>query len=185
MYHGKMFVDYIESRKVGGDWYNATGKHASLLNNFWLEVFSSWKILCKLQKAIWNSDIMQSCIWHYVNISKTPLYLKIWIQHGIIQVGDILDSDGCLLTRETLQKYDFQTDFLDYHRVKINVTKFIEINKQSTEFINLRPSMTFHSKVLYKSNQGCRDFDQIFGNLNSVENVSLSSRFYGSMETQF
>ena len=87
-YHGKMFVDYMW--KVGGDWYNANGKHTGLLNNFWLEVFNSWKILCKLQKVASNSDIMQSCIWHNVNISKTPLYLKIGFNVELFKWGTYL-----------------------------------------------------------------------------------------------
>ena len=73
-HYGNTFVECIS--KVGDEWYTTKERITYISNVFWLEVFESWKFLCKLQKVKTNSNIFQSRIWYNTDISAKPLYFK-------------------------------------------------------------------------------------------------------------
>ena len=62
-----------------------------------------WQELCYHQKVRSNADIMQSCLWYINQLSDTTLLITQlvidkWFKSGINLVGDIVDSNGVVIS---------------------------------------------------------------------------------------
>ena len=53
-----------------GEWFF---KKRQITNEFWLEVFNSWKQLCRVQEPKSNIEINSSCLWYNYQFSDNPL----------------------------------------------------------------------------------------------------------------
>ena len=57
-------------------------------------------------------NILNIPLWYNTNISDYPLYIKSWYNQGIKALGDVLDTDYNILSKEEIyQKYKVETDF--------------------------------------------------------------------------
>ena len=59
---------------LGGEWGEWFFKKRQITNEFWLEVFNSWKQLCRVQEPKSNIEINSSCLWYNYQFSDNPLY---------------------------------------------------------------------------------------------------------------
>ena len=91
-----------------------------MLNTFWIQAFDFWQELCHQQTVMSNADIMQFCLWYNNQLSDTTLFIDKWFKSGINLVGDIVDSNGVVISLAILQKqYKITINFLDYYRVTL------------------------------------------------------------------
>ena len=146
---------------MGGEWSSLPQK--KMLNTFWIQVFDFWQELCHQQKVMANADIMQSCLWYNNQLSDTTLFIDKWFKSGINLVGDIVDSNGVVISLAILQKqYKITINFLDYYRVKLLVKAFINKHKSSDIFPYFCPSIPFHVNILNKPKTVCKNFYYVF-----------------------
>ena len=139
-----------------GEWFF---KKRQITNEFWLEVFNSWKQLCRVQEPKSNIEINSSCLWYNYQFSDNPLYFDKWSRQGIRQVGDILDASGAVMTLEMLGlKYNLNINFLEYHRIKILAKKFVSKYKKNYSSLFPQPRLPLHLNILKRSEKGCKDF---------------------------
>ena len=96
-----------------------------------------------------------------VQQSKELLYLPKWHKNGIHVVGDVLDKDGEIFTKDHLQKL-FNIDLLDfdYYRVKSLIQKFKNKVKFEKPIYFHRPYIPAHVKILFNQVKGSRVFYQ-------------------------
>ena len=71
---------------------------------------------------------MASLLWYNPKLSKMKLNLPNWSKHGISYVGDLLHSNGILISQKDLeQKYTLlKTNFLEYLHVKMCVELYLK-----------------------------------------------------------
>ena len=97
-------------------------------NPFWKSTFAIWSESSGLKHIKSNFDIHNSTLWFNEHISKESLFFPKWAKHGISIVGDVITSDGVLLSREQIaQTYNFNVNILEYcddptDRVNNNLT---------------------------------------------------------------
>ena len=96
---------------------------------------------------------MQSCLWYNNQLSDTTLFIDKWFKSDINLVGDIVDSNGVVISLAILQKqYKITINFLDYYRVKLLVKAFIKKKHKSSDiFPYFCPSIPFHVNILNNS----------------------------------
>jgi len=82
-------------------------------------------------------EVARECIWNnkFVVADRKPLMYKRWFEKGIISIGDMLDSNGRVLSLQHLiEKYKLKTHFLEYLTVKEAVPKswlkLVQTNKK-------------------------------------------------------
>ena len=96
--------------KYGGEYVSVVDHK---LNDFWQNVFSYWKLLCKNHPINSHSDILQSCLWYIAQISSEALYYRIWVKKGIFYVGDLLKPSGEIMNLTEIENtYDLSVNFL-------------------------------------------------------------------------
>lgn len=136
-------------------------------NSFWKDVFESWQEVSEATVLKYNSDYINSCLWYNGNISKFPLFYPSWFKKGIVFIKDILNNDGSLLsTEQILDIYKLNNiNFLEYHRIKLLVNKFLSLSKSEITNHQQGPIMPHHIKVLYMNKKGIRD---MYNNLNRI-----------------
>ena len=112
-------------------------------NPFWNEVIASWRKYLENDQIKSNEDIMSTPLWYNPVISKSELFLPKWYNKGIVTVGDILDMQGCVLDKKSLElKFQLPTlNFLDYHRVKTSTNTFVLKHKKENIFKALLPTI--------------------------------------------
>ena len=110
----------------GSTWYDIIINKTQ--NKFWKETLTSWKKLSDNTPISNSNDIFASPLWYNPKISKTELNLPKWSKHGISYVGDLLHSNGTLISQKDLeQKYTpLETNFLEYLRVKMCVELYLK-----------------------------------------------------------
>ena len=112
-----------------------------------------------MQEPQTNIEINSSCLWYNYHLSNIPLYFEKWSKQGIRQVGDILDDEGTVMTSEMLgSKYNLNINFLEQHRIKLLVKKFVLKYKKKDPFLFPQPSLPLHLNIVKRSSKGCKDF---------------------------
>ena len=167
------FLNMNNFLMMGGDWYNTVLN--KIKNKFWLETFENWKLFYRNLNASCNYDITQSCLWYNSHISKEILYFPKWFKKGIYLVGDLIDSNGRVISLENLNEiYRFNPNILEYYRIKALVKTFVETYKIGQFFPYSRPPLPFHMQFLLKANKGCRNFYKTLGmNCNKLPKCTL------------
>ena len=168
IYHGsdKLYT-------FGGDW--AIESNIAEQNLFWISVFKSWKTFCQRNIPSNNTEIAQSCLWYNSLLSDTLLYFPNWHRKGINFVGDILKTNGNIMTREEMEDiYHFPINFLNYYKVCHSVIKFIQTFKKSDEFPIQKPFLPVNVKSLLISGKGCQSYYNILKS--KTMNYSTSQR---------
>ena len=131
-------------------------------NPFWKEVLDSWMQVSNSQKIDSLEKVLYSPIWYNSKIVPYDLYIKDWFNKGIIYVKDILNLNGSMMTQQQLQNfYKINiTNFLEYHKVKIVIEKFLNKNLNNINFPvhTIYPAIPQHMNILYRYNASSQDF---------------------------
>ena len=139
-------IDYKGLFLFGSHWSKLAS--LSLQNPFWKEVFSSWNIFLKTVAPINDADKLSVPLWYNENISKETMYFANWAAKGILFPADIIQDDGKLMTLTDIQThFDLSINFLDYHRVKLNLNKFIKCMSVEKFKIN-KPCLPYYLKYV-------------------------------------
>ena len=120
-------------------------------NPFWKSTFAIWCESSGLKHIKSNFDIHNSTLWFNEHISKESLFFPKWAKHGISIVGDVITSDGVLLSREQIaQTYNY-INILEYFRLKSLIKKFISKYSSGGIFDAPRPHVPFHMQIILQS----------------------------------
>ena len=88
-------------------------------NPFWKDVFKYYSDFRDQLKIKCNEDIMSICIWLNKNVGTESILFLDWLKVGIHSIGDILNSQGILLSMNDIQqRYNFRINFLNYYTLK-------------------------------------------------------------------
>ena len=157
--------------KYGGEYISVVDHK---LNDFWQNVFSYWKILCKNHLINSNSDILQSCLWYNAQISSEPLYYRTWVKKGIFYVGDLLKPSGEIMNLTEIENtYDLRVNTFLYYRLKILLNRFVQRYKQQDYFNFIQPTYSLQLKTLISSKQGCQKFYKMFMNESKINHLPV------------
>ena len=108
-------------------------------------------------------EITQYSLWYNSEISEEKLYFPKWFKNGIHLVGDIIDSNGDILTLESMrERFHFNPNILDYYRMKKLLKTFVNNHRKELPLSCSRPFIPLHLQVLHKGLKGCQLFYKIF-----------------------
>ena len=121
-------------------------------NHFWKSTFAIWSESYGLKHIKSNFDIHNSTLWFNKHILKESLFFPKWAKHGISIVGDVITSDGVILSREQIaQTYNFNVNILQYFRLKSLIRKFISKYSNGGTFDAPRLHVPFHMQIIIQS----------------------------------
>ena len=128
-------------------------------NKFWHDTLLSWTYMCKRIKPKNFLELCQLPIWYNPLISKYPLFLPDLNKRGINLVGDILNSNGQIITREELMnKTNLITlNPLNYLRLKVGIQTLLN-SMELEPYPIQKPLAPFNLLLLIKSEKGSKDF---------------------------
>ena len=97
------------------------------------------------------------------------MFYSNWYQKGILTVGDVVESDGKLLSISVLRHcFNLYINLLNYYTVRSNVSAFIKKYKNlnlQCKLLQVRPYLPFHANILFgtktKSNSFYRSLIQV------------------------
>ena len=123
-------------------------KLRKMTNPFWNTVFQSWIHFWQKNTPEKVSDVVYSAIWYNNQISKELLFLPKWHKNGMHAVGDVLDKDGEIVTKDQIQKL-FNINLLDFddYRVKSLIQKFKKKVKFEKPIYFHRPYIPTHVTI--------------------------------------
>ena len=109
-----------------------------------------------------NLELCELTIWNNPFISKHTFFLPELINKGINLIGDVLDNNGQLFTREELiNRTELNTlNHLSYLRLKINITSILNNTALQPNPIH-KPIAPLNLLILRKSEKGSSDFYNI------------------------
>ena len=112
--------------KFGYGWCKCILK--TIKNNFWKDVLQAWVGLCENLSIETSEQLLSSPIWYNPRISSTTLYYPKWFRHGIEAIGDVIDTNGILITEHKLKnKFNLPCiNFLEMTRLKLLIKKYIQ-----------------------------------------------------------
>ena len=101
-------------------------KDVNKMSPFYEEIFKAWCVINSITKQSKNTQcgILNEVIWYNSNITQggKPLFLKEWLEAGILTIRDIVDEAGFIDYLEIRQKMKSRaaraTCFFDLERVK-------------------------------------------------------------------
>ena len=131
-------------------------------NTFWRETFFAWNEIYQQVPPNNIQDILSMPIWYNSKFGDKKLYVKNWHLKGISVIGDLLNEDLSVLSREALeQKYGFRIqNFLNFFRVRSLVHRFVTVQRmliESKQGCSLeRPHIPHHIAMLLQCSQGCK-----------------------------
>ena len=133
---------------------------------------TSWGEYAKLNEAQTPQEILNSPIWYNEAIGKETIYVPNWYYKGIRTIGDMIKADGTIMSvQEVVQTYaTAQINFLEYHRIKVLVQKYISKLKPNTniQLANEKPNIPFQYTILFKIKSGAKDIYRILRNKDSL-----------------
>ena len=102
-------------------------KIPKIQNKFWRDALLSWTNMCKRIEPKNFLELCQLPIWYNPLISKHPLFLPELNNKGINLIGDVIDSNGQIFTRDELINRTRLTTInpLNYLRLKIGITSIL------------------------------------------------------------
>ena len=171
---GEMYIDEIKK--------NCT-------NKFWRDVLDAWKKLILHLKPTSAADIMGISIWNNpnINIANVAIFYRRWHDKGIHFIKDLLEENGRLLTYEKFQeKYNFQTNFVEFTGVKTSVELYIRRTEMDLgSEVSYNCYIPFNVKIIMKTAKRCKDIYKLLNSKNVTpisqgkwnrifENVNLS-----------
>ena len=75
-----------------------------------------------------SEQLLSSPVWYNPRISSTTLYYPKWFRHGIESIGDVIDTNGILITEHELKnKFNLPCiNFLEMTRQNLLIKKYIQ-----------------------------------------------------------
>ena len=127
-------------------------KKQTIPNQFWRDVVTSIYYVY-VNSSISNLEQVFSIpIWY--NTKVVTEKLQRWVDKGIMNIGDLLDTDGKIFTLEHLRNnLQLNCDFLMYNRLRIRIQTLIG-NNIIQPHDNMRPRLPFILYMIEVGNKG-------------------------------
>ena len=117
-------------------------------NPFWKDTIKALIMLFERPNYRGLESILATPIWYNSDIIKEKLVT--WVQKGLMTIGDILDINGTILSKQEIeQKWNVNCNFLFYMRLKKQVQKLM--SQYNVHGLCSKPQL---SHVLYKIDLG-------------------------------
>jgi hypothetical protein len=134
-------------------------------NDFWKQVFISWRDYTSLLFPMSRDQVLCSSIWNNTNIKVggKSVFYKTWDNHGIRYINDLLSTDGDFMSLGEVQnKYDVKMNFLNYHGIKKAICKpFSYMLCDSNNTLQI-PYQGFNTSMILKEAKGCKQLYNVF-----------------------
>lgn len=134
-------------------------------NKFWIDVLSAWKNYCSVISPENVDDVMGINLWNNKNIkiNNETVFLKKWYDRNINFIKDLINDNGTFLTfTQFVDKYEIQTNFLEFYGIKSVVENYVRrigIHFNSIVLTNIL--LPFNVKGICKNKKGCKDMYEI------------------------
>ena len=117
-------------------------------NQFWIDVFKSWKQLCTCyKKENMAKEMCKNVLWFNENfkVNKKSIFIKSWFENNVHTVNSLLDEEGKFMTYNNfINVYkNVKTNFLEFLSVTQAIKKCMRdlsvtnLNKEQEPFIPL------------------------------------------------
>ena len=120
----------LDTLKIHGSEY-ANILMTKLNNPFWRDVLKHFKKLYARCSPQNTDEFMAECLHHNPNIIREVVYLKNWLDSGIVFIRHIIDVDGKYMKFDNLKARfpHVHTNFLEYQGIVSAVKKYQEKNQ--------------------------------------------------------
>ena len=137
-------------------------KLKNIQNQFWYDTLSSWIYMCKKIKIKDYSELYRLPIWNNPLISTYPLFLPELYRKGINLVGDLLNDNGEIITKEDLLLKTGLTTInqLNYLRLKTCIKSLLK-DTQFQPCVIYKPLSPLLLSITTKNKKGSKDFYNI------------------------
>ena len=127
-------------------------------NIFWRDILMAYGSLLSSINPKSNYEKLISPLWYNSAISKNVLYYREWYLKGISIVSDILNEDKTIMSSVDIQlKYRIGSiNFLDYHRIKVLVNKFLSPKESLNTSVIFFPHVPLQALILLKDKKGIK-----------------------------
>jgi hypothetical protein len=118
-----------------------TANYPIFHDRFYIELFDAWNKV-RANKIETYEDICRQCIWNnrHIKVNHKVVNYKNWINSGIKYIGNLIDENGTIRTKEMLeQEFGLNCQYLQYQSIKAAIPR--------------------QWKVLIKQNKGLVCFD--------------------------
>ena len=133
------------------------------LNPFWKTVFTYFNKFSQNVMYKTNLDILSTNLWLNKPLGTENIYFVDWFKNGIHVIGDIVKSDGHLLTLDEIKnRFGFKPNFFNYFTMRSLLKKFIEQNSFSNNFEFHRPYIPLNIRLLVGPQAGSKNIYKVF-----------------------
>lgn len=157
--HNYLYPFLRQHHVFGSEYINS--KMDTIRNPFWRDVYKAFVNFFVLYKPRCWKDFLGQSIWFNQNIKvgKTTCFYKVWYDHGIAFVNDLIDRNGNFYSLEILQElYRFNTNFVIYEGLLAAIRKYLQSLKLSTFPSHLeQPVCPSWVCLIIQHQKGCRD----------------------------
>ena len=90
------------------------------LPNFYIDIYHTWLSLNNFEPKT-KTEILQEQIWlnQHITVDSKSILWKLWISKGVLNVNDLLDSEGNFLSLNDFNiKHNLQCSFIDHLRIR-------------------------------------------------------------------
>ena len=162
---------------------------ARISNPFWKEVLKSWIDLCNTSAVESFSNALTQPLWYNSTISKEPLIIRNWNDHGIKIFGDLIKNKYEIMSLpEILNTYGVNNiDFLTMHRIKTAISNCLNtqilLHDMNTIAPLERPYIPFYLRPILKDKKGVRSLNRAL-NIKENDHVFFNSKWNIDFESQ-
>ena len=158
-------------------------------NNFWVDVFNSWKVYIKYQinSVKSSTELVLLPIWYNseITINRKSFFKLSWYSKGVKLIIDFLDSRGNILSKTEFEnKFDIKVDTLFYNSVKSSILAYFrkhDFKKDTFENPSF-PCLPTHLKNIIPKDK-CTKY--IYNILNKKQNLKPTSFLKWEQEVAF
>ena len=141
-------------------------KHWGRLNDFWTDVFSSYKsfgekIKCKKQEEMNAEPIFYN---ENIRIGDKPIFYRSWFEKGIRNVHHLMSDNGSFFQYDQFKrKFDINTDFITYTGCIRAIKKYIGSLGIDVD-CNMSVELPKAISILYSAQKGAKMYYGILTN---------------------
>ena len=133
-------------------------------NNFWIDVFKSWKKIIEAYKLNQEINVLLQPIWHndILMIGNKTLFINQWYKKGVRYINDLVNENNQFYNHNQFQiNYNIRTDFLTYYGIINSVRKFVKNEDLLYSKEIYYPIIPMNIQIFYKNRSGARDLYNI------------------------